>query len=133
MTGEGRSFNFPPEVKKIVLIVLLLLIIDIMLAGLGSLFPSERISFFLGKSATHVLCDLLFLEGAIIFVIGVFLAAGMLELFASSSPSSLFSAPRSSGEDVTESRQKQFSVGIVLMFVGAILIVLSVAIGTVLL
>ena len=130
MTGKGRRFKLSPRTKKIALIVLLLLIIDILLAGLGSFFLSDRISFFSGKSATHMLCDLLFLEGAIIFAIGGFLAAGMSELFAGRSPSRLFAAPRSSAEDVAEFRPKQYSTGTILMIIGASLMGSSIAIGT---
>ena len=127
MAGEGRHFKLSPITKKIVLIVSLLLIIDILLAVLGGPFLSERIWFFSGKSTTHMLCDLLFLEGGVIFAAGVFLAAGMSELFTGRSPSRLFAAPGSSAEDVAEFRPKQYSKGILLMIAGASLMGLSIA------
>lgn len=133
MTGKWRCLKLSPKIEKTVLFVLLLLIVDILLAGLGGVFLGGRISFFSGKSATHTLCDLLFLEGAIIFAIGVFLAAGMSELIAGRSPSRLFAAPKSSAEDVAEFRPKQYSTGTILMIIGASLMGSSIAIGVLLL
>lgn len=109
MAGEGRHFKLSPITKKIVLIVSLLLIIDVLLVVFGGPFLSERIWFFSGKSATHMLSDLLFLEGGVIFAAGVFLFL------------------------VAEFRPRQHSKGILLTIAGASLIGLSIALGALLL
>jgi len=65
-----KELKFPAETKRISLITLILLGIDI---ALGLLTPHlQTISFFSGKSEMQTVSDLLFLEGAALFLAGAF-------------------------------------------------------------
>jgi len=99
---KKNSFKFPRVTKKIVLVVLLLLFFNALIAVFGFSFLHENFWFFADKSATCILSDLLFLEGAIVFTVGAFVASGA----------------------------SIFRFGIVVMIIGAILISSSIVIGT---
>lgn len=69
-----RSFKTSKAIKNPFFAVLLLLVFDVVLAIVGSTHLGDKISFFSEKSAKTILSDLLFLEGAILFVLGTFAA-----------------------------------------------------------
>ena len=66
-----RTLKLPKETRKISLIMLILLGIDIIASLLTPHLQS--IDFFSGKSEVRILSDLLFFEGAAIFTVGSFL------------------------------------------------------------
>ena len=65
-----QNLKLPKETRRISLITLILLSIDIIVSLLTPFL--QTIDFFSGKSGVRMLSDLLFLEGAIIFTIGAF-------------------------------------------------------------
>jgi hypothetical protein len=77
MARRLRDIKVPEEVRNIVLIVLCIVGIDVIVAGLASYFLGEIVWFFSGKSVAWILSDLLFLEGAVVFTIGAFIAGGV--------------------------------------------------------
>jgi hypothetical protein len=107
-------------VKKILKITSLIIVIDIIVAVLGGPFLSLNVGTFLGKSSGVILSDLLFLEGAVIFAVGAFLL--LIIPFRTS--------PTEGANDDKQSSEKRTHPGIVLTIMGAILIGLSIAIGS---
>ena len=93
---------------------------------LGASYLSENTGAFLGKSRTVILSDLLFLEGAVIFAIGIFIA--IARAGHKKKPSS---EPTTEITDNAEpTRDKRIRPGILMMIVGAILMGLSMMVGT---
>ncbi|MEA2089661.1 MAG: hypothetical protein U9O89_02750 [Thermoproteota archaeon] len=129
MTRKLRDFKVPKTVRKIVLVFLCILVFNALVAGLGTPFLCERIWFFSGKSGALVLSDLLFLEGAIIFAVGSFIAGGA-SILRIETPTSLFASPGGHTEYVVESRKKQIRFGLAVMVLGGTLMVSSVVIGS---
>ena len=125
---ERKTVLNPKVSKKIVLAVLLTLFFDALVAVFGFSFLHENLSFFADKSEACILSDLLFLEGAIVFTVGAFVASGA-SIFRIESKSSLYASPEGHVKYLRESRKKQFNFGIVLMVIGAILIGSAIAIG----
>lgn len=129
MAKKKNSFKFPRVSKKIVLVVLLLLFFNVLITVFGFSFLHENFYFFADKSAARILSDLLFLEGAIVFTVGAFVASGA-SIFRIESKSSLYANSEGHIKYLHESRKKQFKFGIVVMIIGAILIGSSMVIGT---
>jgi len=67
---ELKSLKLPKETRRVSLIMLILLSVDIIVSF--STPYLQIIDFFSGKSEARMLSDLLFLEGAIIFTAGAF-------------------------------------------------------------
>lgn len=65
-----EKLKFPKETRKISVVILILLSVDIILSLSTPLL--QKIDFFYGKSEVRMLSDLLFLEGAAIFAVGAF-------------------------------------------------------------
>lgn len=128
MARKKNGFKFPRVSKKIVFALLLILFLDALVAVFGFSFLHENFSFFVDKSEACILSDLLFLEGAIVFTVGAFVASGV-SIFRIESKSSLYASPEGHVEYLRKSRKKQFNSGIVLMVIGAVLIGSSIAIG----
>jgi len=126
--AKMRHFELPEVAKNILLIVSSLLIFDVLLAGLGGSYLSENIGTFLGKSRTVILSDLLFLEGVPIFAIGTFIAVA--KAAQKIEPSSEQTTERTNNAEQTPARR--INIGTLLIIVGAILIGLSIAVGTLL-
>jgi nitric oxide reductase large subunit len=106
-----RHPNFSEETRKILLVVLFLLVLDV-LTSLLAPYVSESVAFFSGKSGAHVLSDLLFLEGAVIFLIGALLFSRMFET-----------------KRTLDSGSKHVTLGVLLMIIGLGMIGLSIIIG----
>lgn len=124
-----RRFKLPRAAKKVLLIVLSLLILDALVAVLGAPYLSENIGTFLGKSKTVILSDLLFLEGAVIFAIGTFIAVS--RFMQEKEP--LYEPSTGTTDNGGQTREKRIGAGILMMIIGAILMALSITIGTLLL
>jgi hypothetical protein len=77
MARRLRDLKVPEKVRNTVLIILCIAGIDVLVASLGPPFLGETVWFFSDKSAAWVLSDLLFLEGAVVFTIGAFIAGGV--------------------------------------------------------
>jgi hypothetical protein len=103
---------------KIGIVVLPIVVVNVVVA---SLLPP----FWLALS------NLLFIEGAIILGVGAWIASGASTL-RTEKFSSLYARPEGHAEYLRQSRKKQFSFGIVLIIIGAALMGLSIAIGTLL-
>ena len=103
--------------KKLFKIILSILIFNVLIAILGPHLSAD-VPFFSGKSAMHMISDLLFLEGAVIFAIGAFLEIGTAYFPEKKT--------RDSGEGSHENR---ISPEVLFMIVGAGLIGLSMIIG----
>lgn len=73
---KAKYSKFPAVIKKIVLVVFVILIFDILVAGIWT-FLDKGNWFFSDKSQVRILSDLLFIEGAITFAVGAFIALGM--------------------------------------------------------
>ncbi len=113
--------------RNVILVVLLLLIIDVLAAGLLKIFLQ---GWFFGSSRITILCNILFFEGAVIFAIGAFLASGMTWfLGVLRYPRGRYYVEEKMGNEIRQSRKKQLNTGIFMMIVGAVLIGSSVAIG----
>jgi len=119
--------KIPKVIQNIIFVVLIILIIDVLAVGLLTTFLH---GWFFGSSGTTILCNLLFLEGAIIFAIGAFLASGITWLLGVFRyPQGRYYVEEKMGNDIRHSRKKQLSTGILIMVVGAMLMGSSVAIG----
>jgi hypothetical protein len=107
--------------KKIVMALCSLSVFDVALAFLGGPYLSRNVGTFLGKSNAAILSDLLFLEGAVIFAVGSFLALGLP-----------FKPYKERTDDVEPPSKKRIHPSILLMIIGASLIGLSITVGTLL-
>lgn len=114
-----------------ILVTLLGLTLAILLVNLLlSVFWGGQIranaTWIFGSSIKETLIGLLFLEGAIIFGVGSFLASGVVELqiIRPSNPAMPFILRKISSQR-EEHRQKQVSVGLFLMLVGGPLLAMS--------
>jgi len=72
------NLRLPKETRKITLIMLILLSVDIIVSL--STPHLQTIDFFSGKSEIRMLSDLLFLEGAAIFAVGAFWGAATKDI-----------------------------------------------------
>jgi hypothetical protein len=103
-------------VAKIGIVVLFIVIFDIFIASLHAPF-------------SLTLSNLFFIEGAIIFGVGAWVASGATVL-RMERPSTLYARPEGHTEYLRQHRKKQLSFGIVLIIIGAALMGLSITIGT---
>lgn len=115
-----KRFRAAGTVEKILMTFSILLILDILLVVLGGSYLSENVITFLGKPKPIIFSDLLFIEGSIIFAVGAFL---MIIIQNRPSPNR--------GSDTKQSGKKRIHPGVFLMIVGASLIGLSIAVGTI--
>lgn len=122
---KARRFELPKAAKNVLLIVLSLLIFDALVAILGAPYLSANITIFLGKSGAAILSDLLFLEGAVIFTIGAFIAVPrfLQEKKPSDEPST-----QTTGNE-RQTREKRIHSSILMIITGAILMGLSITVG----
>ena len=74
------------------------------------------------------LCNLLFVEGGLIFAVGGFIASGIPSMLIERS-SSLFASPGGHVDYLRQRRRKQFSFGLILMLIGGSLLTSSIFIG----
>jgi len=95
--------------QKITLLILVLSLLGFVLA----VFLNARLT------------DVLFMEGALIFAFGGYVAAGPRTV----DNRTTIAYPAVSREYLEEQRPKQLSKGVVLMIIGAVLIFLSVIVG----
>jgi len=122
-----RRFELPKAAKNVLLIVVSLLILDALVAVLGAPYLSANTGTFLGKSKTVILSDLLFLEGAVIFGVGTFIVVlrSMYEKLS-------YKPSTETSDNAGQTREKRLHPSILMMVIGAILMGLSVTIGTLL-
>ena len=121
-----RHLELPEAAKNVLLIVSSLLIFDVLVTVLGASYLSGNIGAFLGKSRTVILSDLLFLEGAVIFAIGIFIAVA--RALQETKPSSEPTTEITDNAELT--RDKRINPSILTMIAGAILMGLSMMVGT---
>ena len=121
-----RRFALPEAAKNVLLIVLSLLIFDALVAFLGAPYLSKNIGTFFGKSKTVILSDLLFFEGAVIFIIGTFMA--VLKFIHEKESS--YESPTETTDNGGQTREGRIGTGIFVMIMGAILMGLSIIVGT---
>lgn len=118
--------ELPEATKKVFLIVSSLLIFDVLVTVLGGSYLSENIGTFLGKSRIVILSDLLFFEGEVILAIGIFIAVA--SAWTEMKPSSEPTTEITGNAELT--REKRIGLGILVIIVGAILMGLSIMVGT---
>jgi len=129
--GTKEYLKIPKLTRNIVLVFPLILILDILAAGL---WTSLLHGCFFCRPQTLIICDLLFLEGAIIFTIGAFLESGIaLPLRVSRHPQGRYSAEQKKDNENKKSSKKQLRTGMFMIILGAMLIGSSVTIGQLLL
>ena len=127
MARIKEHLKISKRTRNIVLVFLLILISDVLAAGLWTSLLHGR---FFGWSQTLITCDLLFLEGAIIFTVGAFLASGITWLLrVSRHPRGRDHVEEKRNNDIKKSRKKQLRTGMFMMILGAMLIGSSVTIG----
>jgi len=126
---KARRFTSSITFKIAFLTISSLLIFDVLVAVLGSFYFSDSTGAFLGKSTTINLSNLLFIEGAFILAIGTFIAVARAwqEPKPSSEPTT---QPADSAEQIGDERIHNSTLMII---VGAVLIGLSILVGTLLL
>lgn len=117
----NMDLNLEPW-KKIGIIVLCIFIFDVLIV----LFTSGN-PFWGNKPAKVVFSDLLFFEGIIIFGIGALIASGYSAL-RMERWQSLYASPGGYTDYLREQRKKQVTFGIVCMLIGALLVLLAVAV-----
>ncbi len=120
------------SLQKVLVILLFAVVIVIVIDALlliGYPFSLEEIPFFAGKPKKTILSDLFFFEGAIILGLGGLTAAGTGRGI-SERKETLYVRPSTHVECVRTERKKQVVFGILIMIIGAVLIVLSVAVGS---
>ena len=117
MLQKLKRFRLSKISKRFFKIVLFILIFNVLIVILGP-YLSANVPFFSDKSAMHILIDLLFLEGAVIFAIGAFLETDAAYF------------PKEKTTDSREgSHEKRISLGVLVMMIGAGLIGLSIIIS----
>lgn len=120
---KAKRFISPKALKNAFLLVSSLSILDVLVAALGGSYLSQNVGAFLGKSSPVILTDLLFLEGTIILTIGIFIAVA--RAWQEAEPK-----PDQSTEKNENDEDPHFSIQMII--VGAILIGLSITVGTLL-
>lgn len=121
-----RHLELSNVAKNVLLIVFSLLISDALVSVLVASYLSESTGPFMGKSRTVILSDLLFLEGAVIFAAGSFITFARTKLETKPSAEST----TETNDNTEQTRDKQIHIGIQMMIAGAILIGLSMTVGT---
>ena len=121
-----RHLELPEAAKNVLLVVSSLLIFDVLVTVLGAPYLSGNTGAFLGKSRIVILSDLLFLEGAVIFAIGIFIAVA--RAWRETKPSSEPTTEITDNAELT--RDKRIRPGILLIIIGTILMGLSMMVGT---
>jgi len=122
-----RLRKLPKAAKKVLSIVLSLLILDALVAVLGAPYLSANTGIFLGKSKTVILSDLLFLEGAVIFGVGTFIV-----VLRSMHEKLSYKPSTETPDNAGQTREKRLHPSILMMVIGAILMGLSITVGTLL-
>lgn len=117
MLQKLERFGTSKITKKFFKIILIILILNVLIAVLGR-YMSANVPFFSGKSAMHLISDLLFVEGAVIFAVSAFLLA-----------SAAYSPKEQTKDSPEGSNEKHMSPEILFMIVGASLIGLSIIVG----
>ena len=129
--GTKEYLEIPKLARNIVLVFPLVLILDILAAGL---WTSLLHGCFFCHPQTLIMCDLLFLEGAIIFAIGAFLESGIawpLKVLRRQRERHSVEEKTDNGNE--KSSKKKLRAGMSMIILGAMLIVSSVTIGQLLL
>lgn len=111
MGSENSSFNFGFW-KKIAVFVLILCVVDLFLTSYWRMRYG----------------DLLFIEGALVFAAGAYVAAGVANMLRER-PATLMASPEGHREYLEEQRSKQVRDGVLLMIVGTIIIAISIMVS----
>jgi hypothetical protein len=129
--GTKDYLKIPKLAKNIVLVFPLVVILNILAAGL---WASLLHDCCFCRPQTLMICDLLFLEGAIIFAIGAFLESGIawpLKVLRHSRERHPAGEKTDNGNG--KSSKKKVRKGMFMIILGAMLIGSSVAVGQLLL
>ena len=126
--ARAKRFMLPKTVRKLILVVLFLLIFDALVSFLGASYLSENIGTFIGKSGTVIFSDFLFLEGSITLAIGIFIAVAVE--WEKTKP--LSEPSKEIDPNTEETPRKWMNIGVLMIVVGAVLIGLSITVGTLL-
>ena len=124
--AKAKRFMLPKAVRNIILILLLLLILDALVSFLGASYLSEKVGAFLGKSGTLIFSDLLFLEGTIVLAAGTLIAVAV----ESEKTKPLSKSSKETDPNTEETPEKGINIGVLIIIVGAVLIGLSMTVGT---
>lgn len=119
----------PEAAKNVLLIVFSLLIFDVLVIVLGASYLSENTRTFMDKSRTVILIDLLFLEGAVILAIGTLIAVAK----ATQKIKPFSKSPTEITVDAEKTPEKRIDPATLMIIIGAILMGLSITVGTLLL
>jgi hypothetical protein len=120
-----ERFELTKAAEYVLLIVSLFLIADALAAFLGGPYLTTHVGAFLSASTIVVLSDLLFIEGALIFAVGTFIALA-------SSMRRTNPPPEPAPEEELESEQIQkrpVHPIVIIIFIGIVLIGLSMVVG----
>lgn len=121
-----RRLELSEVAKNVILIVFFLLIFDVLVVVLGASYLSENTGTFLGKSRTVILSDLLFIEGAVIFAIGTFIVVAK----AAQKTKPLSQPPTEITDNAEKTPEKRINLATLMILIGAILMGLSMMVGT---
>lgn len=120
-----EPFELARAAEHILLIVALFLISDALVAIIGGSYLSTHVGAFLSASSIVILSDLLFLEGALIFAAGTFMALASSMRRTNPPPE-----PTSEQESEPEQIEKKPLPPItILILIGIVLIGLSILVG----
>jgi len=113
---------------KVVIVIMFLLLFNSFAVSFGFSFLSQKVPFLMKKSRKTVMSDLMFIEGGLMFTIGVLglLRASVLRM---ETRSYLRSRSEEHGEYSMRSRKKRFALGTILIVVGASFIGLSIVVS----
>jgi hypothetical protein len=137
-----RQLELPEEARNVFLVVTFLLIIDFLVAvvtasGRGTIvtlpydirgtkdYMRPVVTAF-GRGTIVTLSNLLFLEGAIILPIGIFIAVAIA--WQKTNPQS--ETTTETTDNVEQTQEKRLNIGVLMIIIGAILIGLSITVGT---
>jgi len=107
---------------KIGIIILSLIIANIIV----TLFVGENL-FWIKSSKKVSLTNLLFIEGAFIFGMGALITSGYTAARIDRWET-MYGSPEGHADYIRQQRRKQINFGIVLMIIGALLVILSLAV-----
>lgn len=125
---EIKRFDLREAIKNVLVIVSVLSIFDISLTVLNAFYLNRNIEAFLGKSNAVILSDLLFIEGTIILTLGIFIA--VVRAWQETRPLPSQSGEETSNAETPDKKHLHFSTQ--MMIIGAVLIGLSITVGTLL-
>lgn len=120
-----ERFELAKAAEYVLLIVSVFLISDALVTFIGSSYLSTHVGAFLSATTIVVLSDLLFIEGALIFAVGTFIALASTMRRTNPPPE-----PASEEESEPEQIQKRpVHPIVIIVLIGIVLIGLSILVG----